>query len=121
MCGGGSWILPLGLALPYAWRLAQCLRVYRDTGARPQLFNALKYSTAFPVIFFSAMKYQARPPARVGDLAPARRQHETDRVVKASRVTCVTVHTVMQRAGRLVSNVEHQARGHKVAAVAQMQ
>ena len=62
VCGSSSWILPLGLALPYAWRLAQCLRVYRDTGARPQLFNALKYSTAFPVILFSALKYQARPP-----------------------------------------------------------
>ena len=61
VCGSSSWILPLGLALPYAWRLAQCLRVYRDTGARPQLFNALKYSTAFPVILFSALKYQARP------------------------------------------------------------
>lgn len=60
MCGSASLILPLGLALPYAWRLAQCLRVYRDTGARPQLFNALKYSTAFPVILFSALKYQAR-------------------------------------------------------------
>ena len=62
VCGSSSWILPLGLALPYAWRLAQCLRVFRDTGARPQLFNALKYSTAFPVILFSALKYQARPP-----------------------------------------------------------
>lgn len=61
VCGSSSWILPLGLALPYAWRLAQCLRVFRDTGARPQLFNALKYSTAFPVILFSALKYQARP------------------------------------------------------------
>ena len=41
-----------------------------DTGARPQLFNALKYSTAFPVILFSALKYQARshprPPILVG-------------------------------------------------------
>lgn len=27
----------------------QCIRVYLDTGARPQLFNAIKYSTAFPV------------------------------------------------------------------------
>ena len=67
VCGSSSWILPLGLALPYAWRLAQCLRVYRDTGARPQLFNALKYSTAFPVIVFSALKYQVRAPRwRVG-------------------------------------------------------
>lgn len=48
-CSDGSFIIPLGLCAPYAWRLVQCLRVYLDTGARPQLFNALKYSTAFPV------------------------------------------------------------------------
>lgn len=51
MCSDASWIIPLGLAMPYAWRLIQCIRVYLDTGARPQLFNALKYSTAFPVSF----------------------------------------------------------------------
>lgn len=48
-CSDVSLLLPLGLAAPYAWRLVQCLRVYMDTGARPQLLNALKYSTAFPV------------------------------------------------------------------------
>ena len=48
-CGDASFLIPLGVALPYAWRLVQCLRVYADTGARPQLLNALKYSTAFPV------------------------------------------------------------------------
>ena len=48
-CSDASFIIPLGLAAPYAWRLVQCIRVYLDTGARPQLFNALKYSTAFPV------------------------------------------------------------------------
>ncbi|CAL8469057.1 g8598 [Coccomyxa elongata] len=58
VCSSSSWIIPLGLALPYAWRLCQCIRVYRDTGVRTNLFNALKYSTAFPVIIFSAMKYQ---------------------------------------------------------------
>ncbi|KAK9908550.1 hypothetical protein WJX75_009555 [Coccomyxa subellipsoidea] len=58
VCGSSSWIIPLGLALPYFFRLCQCIRVYRDTGVRANLFNALKYSTAFPVIIFSAMKYQ---------------------------------------------------------------
>lgn len=48
-CSDASFIIPLGVAAPYAWRLVQCIRVYLDTGARPQLFNALKYSTAFPV------------------------------------------------------------------------
>lgn len=60
-CSDASFILPLGLAAPYAWRLVQCLRVYLDTGARPQLFNALKYSTAFPVILLSAVKYHVDP------------------------------------------------------------
>ena len=57
VCGNSSWLIPLGLSLPYAWRFCQCLRVYKDTGAVPQLFNALKYSTAFPVTAFSYMKY----------------------------------------------------------------
>jgi len=56
-CSDASWILPFGLALPYTWRLMQCLRVHADTGARSQLWNALKYSTAFPVIVLSAVKY----------------------------------------------------------------
>lgn len=59
ICGNASILIPLGLSLPYLWRLLQCLRVYNDTGARPQLFNALKYSTAFPVIILSSIKYQA--------------------------------------------------------------
>ena len=64
-------LIPLGLCLPYLWRLMQCLRVYNDTGARPQLFNALKYSTAFPVIILSSLKYQ------VGVLASHLRQPST--------------------------------------------
>lgn len=60
-CGDASWIIPFGLALPYAWRLIQCLRVYADTGARPQIWNAIKYSTAFPVIALSATKYHVDP------------------------------------------------------------
>ena len=57
VCGSSSWLIAFTLCLPYVWRLCQCIRVYRDTGARPQLFNALKYSTAFPVIILSSMKY----------------------------------------------------------------
>ena len=62
ICGNASVLIPLGLSLPYLWRLMQCLRVYNDTGARPQLFNALKYSTAFPVIILSSLKYQVLVP-----------------------------------------------------------
>ena len=57
VCGNSSWLIPLGLSLPYAWRFCQCLRVNRDTGNRSQLYNALKYSTAFPVVLFSYMNY----------------------------------------------------------------
>ena len=63
ICGNASVLIPLGLCLPYLWRLLQCIRVHADTGNRAQLFNALKYSTAFPVIILSSIKYQARWPS----------------------------------------------------------
>ncbi|GAB4823276.1 hypothetical protein N2152v2_010322 [Parachlorella kessleri] len=56
-CGSASLVIPVGLALPYLWRFVQCIRVYLDTGARPQIWNAVKYSTAFPVIILSSMQY----------------------------------------------------------------
>mmetsp|Transcript_16224 Transcript_16224/g.50976 ORF Transcript_16224/g.50976 Transcript_16224/m.50976 type:complete len:348 (-) Transcript_16224:89-1132(-) len=56
-CGSMSLHIPLALAFPYFVRLVQCLRVYRDHGGSHNLGNALKYSTAFPVIALSAMKY----------------------------------------------------------------
>ena len=37
LCGSSSWIIPLGLAMPYLWRLFQCIRVYRDTGNQGQV------------------------------------------------------------------------------------
>lgn len=58
MCGSSSWIIPAGLSLPYAWRLCQCIRTWSDTGNKSQLLNALKYSTAFPVIILSAVNFQ---------------------------------------------------------------
>ena len=58
MCGSSSWIIPAGLSLPYVWRLCQCLRTWKDTGNTGQAFNALKYSTAFPVIILSAVNFQ---------------------------------------------------------------
>ena len=56
-CGNSSWLIPLGLSLPYLWRFCQCIRVNKDTGNRGQLYNAVKYSTAFPVVLFSYMNY----------------------------------------------------------------
>ncbi|KAA3475320.1 SPX and EXS domain-containing protein 1 [Gossypium australe] len=61
VCGSHSVAIPLVLVIPYIWRLLQCLRQYKDTKEKPTLFNALKYSTAVPVIFLSALKYHVSP------------------------------------------------------------
>jgi len=57
VCGSASWHIPFWLAWPYVCRLLQCLYQFRTTGDRLALVNALKYSTALPVIILSAMKY----------------------------------------------------------------
>ncbi|GLT43919.1 hypothetical protein SLA2020_178440 [Shorea laevis] len=57
VCGSHSVAIPLVLVFPYICRLMQCLRQYKDTKEKTTLFNALKYSTAVPVIFLSALKY----------------------------------------------------------------
>lgn len=61
LCSDISWTIPLAIALPYAWRFFQCVRVYRETGNQQQLWNALKYTTAFPVVFLSYAKYHVSP------------------------------------------------------------
>ena len=40
----------LFLALPFWWRFMQCLKVYHSTREVKNLWNALKYSTAFPLV-----------------------------------------------------------------------
>ncbi|XP_077250676.1 uncharacterized protein LOC143890038 isoform X2 [Tasmannia lanceolata] len=61
VCGSHSIAIPLVLVLPYTFRLFQCLRQYKDTKEKSSLLNALKYSTAIPVIFLSALKYHVFP------------------------------------------------------------
>ncbi|XP_073035464.1 uncharacterized protein [Primulina eburnea] len=61
VCGSHSVAIPIVLVLPYIFRLFQCLRQYKDTRERTTLLNALKYSTAVPVIFLSALKYHVFP------------------------------------------------------------
>ncbi|XP_074272415.1 uncharacterized protein LOC141596212 [Silene latifolia] len=61
VCGSHSLAIPLVLVLPYFFRLFQCLRLYKDTREKSSLLNALKYSTAVPVIFLSALKYHVFP------------------------------------------------------------
>lgn len=57
ICGSHSIAIPFILVLPYIFRLFQCLRQYTDTREKTSLLNALKYSTAVPVIVLSALKY----------------------------------------------------------------
>lgn len=61
ICGSHSVAIPLVLVLPYFCRLFQCLRQYKDTKEKTSLLNALKYSTAVPVILVSALKYHVFP------------------------------------------------------------
>ncbi|XP_047983228.1 SPX and EXS domain-containing protein 5-like [Salvia hispanica] len=61
VCGSHSVTIPIALVLPYIFRLFQCLRQYKDTREKTSLLNALKYSTAVPVIFLSALKYHVSP------------------------------------------------------------
>ncbi|PGH27857.1 hypothetical protein AJ80_00407 [Polytolypa hystricis UAMH7299] len=67
---GGQLAIPLLVAIPSAIRLRQCLieyfRVKRTAGSRDgwggqHLANALKYSTAFPVIILTAMQRNYDP------------------------------------------------------------
>lgn len=54
--GLARWILPTVMSLPYLARFRQCVIEYNlpsNLSTRP-LFNAIKYATAFPVIYLSA-------------------------------------------------------------------
>ncbi|KAJ6499143.1 EXS family-domain-containing protein [Mycena sanguinolenta] len=50
------WVAPTIMSLPYLVRLKQCVVEYSlsSNESRRPLFNALKYATAFPVIYLSA-------------------------------------------------------------------
>ncbi|KAF2652078.1 EXS-domain-containing protein [Lophiostoma macrostomum CBS 122681] len=63
---GGAYLVPFVIAVPYLIRLRQCcieyLRVHRaNQRGGVHLANALKYSTAFPVIVLSAMQRSKQP------------------------------------------------------------
>lgn len=51
------WILPIIMSLPYLIRLRQCIVEYGHQGNPRSLYNALKYATAFPVIYLSAAQH----------------------------------------------------------------
>jgi hypothetical protein len=46
------------LCTPYLIRFVQCLHVHRATGATPQLFNALKYLSAFPALALTIAEHE---------------------------------------------------------------
>lgn len=54
----------VALMLPYIIRFIQCITVYRATGKRSQLFNALKYATAFPAIVLTAYEHEEHVAGR---------------------------------------------------------
>ncbi|XP_031490964.1 uncharacterized protein LOC116258037 isoform X6 [Nymphaea colorata] len=70
VCGSHSVAIPLVLVLPYICRFFQCIRQYKDTKEKTCLFNALKYSTAVPVVFLSALKYHVFPESWVSFYRP---------------------------------------------------
>ena len=56
---GGTYFVPFVLSIPYLIRFRQCATEYKNSSQRTDKFkhvmNAIKYSTAFPVIFLSAL------------------------------------------------------------------
>jgi len=52
----------LMLALPFWWRLMQCFKVYSQTGEQKNLWNALKYSTAFPLVYAGYLRKTVSKP-----------------------------------------------------------
>eukprot|EP00892_Ulva_mutabilis_P010445 jgi/Ulvmu1/7773/UM004_0002.1 len=59
VCGNSSAFVPYVLALPYVWRFFQCLLVAHAHNDRGQVLNAIKYTTAIPVVFLNFVKYTA--------------------------------------------------------------
>ncbi|KAJ8605339.1 hypothetical protein CTAYLR_002396 [Chrysophaeum taylorii] len=53
----------IALGLPFWCRLAQCLRVFSDAGERKNLVNALKYSTALPLVVAGYLQKHATSDA----------------------------------------------------------
>ncbi|KXN91012.1 hypothetical protein AN958_03079 [Leucoagaricus sp. SymC.cos] len=59
--GWHRWILPAIMSFPYLVRFRQCVIEYAQPSgsSRRPLYNAIKYATAFPVIFLSAAQKSA--------------------------------------------------------------
>lgn len=57
VCGKSAAFVPYVLALPYIWRFFQCLIVAHANNDNGQVLNAIKYTTALPVVFLNFVKY----------------------------------------------------------------
>ncbi|RVD81070.1 uncharacterized protein DFL_008947 [Arthrobotrys flagrans] len=72
---GGTYMLPIIIAIPSAIRLRQCLIEYsRNIGRpaserKPHMYNAMKYASAFPVILFSALQKDVGSQGLTGEVA----------------------------------------------------
>ena len=55
---GGKYVVPFVISIPYLIRLRQCFTEFARSNYRgnAHIMNALKYASAFPVIFLSAMQ-----------------------------------------------------------------
>merc|ERR1712003_199442 len=69
-CNAHSWLYSFALAMPYLWRLIQCVKIYFSKGEKAQLANAAKYFTAFPVIYLSAVKFHTSKELWLGYYKP---------------------------------------------------
>ena len=70
-CRGGEYIARAVIAaLPPWWRLAQCIRRYRDTNKVHHIHNALKYLSSIVVVIFSTTAGVVRDRGDVAGESP---------------------------------------------------
>ena len=58
LCSPLSLLSMSAICLPYAIRFVQCLIVYYSTGKTSQIFNALKYLSAFPALLLTLEEHE---------------------------------------------------------------
>jgi hypothetical protein len=58
VCSPLSLLSMSAVCLPYAIRFIQCLIVYRSTGKTSQIFNAMKYLSAFPALLLTLEEHE---------------------------------------------------------------
>ena len=92
-CAKGSLLIFAAAASPYAARFVQCVRVWRDTGNAGQLWNALKYFTAFPALWLAGACERERlvasfAPPSTSSSSPQGHSPPTTRAAAATPGVC---------------------------------